>query len=276
MSIRLDGKVASAAIKENLKEQFASFDKKACLAIVHFNDPASMSYLNGRLKIANEVGVEVKIIDASEASDTSKLVNIINELNNDTSVNGIMVDRPVPKKYDEASVLNAISPVKDVDGCSALNLGYLLANKDCFYPCTPSAAVRLAEYYNVELEGKNALVVGRSLNVGKPLSLLLLNKNATVTVCHSKTKEIKELIKRADIVFLCLGKAGFLTKDDVNDKQVVIDIGINYNAEGKLCGDASSEIYELVNAYSPVPGGVGVLTNVCLMENLIKAKKRQN
>lgn len=273
MSLRLDGKVAAMAIKEELKNQFAALPTKACLAIVHYNEPANASYLKGRLKIAEELGVEVKVIPIDESDTTEKIVSIVECLNKDSSVSGIMVDRPLPKKFDEAKILSTISLRKDVDGYTANNLGNLLSNQDCFVSATPGAAIRLVDYYNIDLTGKDVLVIGRSVNVGKPLSLLLLNKNATVTIAHSKTVNLKEKCKKADAIFLALGKANFLNKEDVNENTIIVDIGINFDENGKLCGDANKECYDIVSAYSPVPGGVGVMTNIVLMENLLKAYK---
>lgn len=276
MNLRLDGKVAALSIKENLKIEFASLARKACLAIVHFNDPASASYLKGRLKIADELGVDVKVIGIEENQNQEELINIIESLNNDSNIDGIMVDRPLPKRFNVFEILSLLNPNKDVDGYTPMNLGKLVSNQDCYISCTPGAAIRLVDFYNIDLTGLNALVIGRSVNVGKPLSLLLLNKNATVTVAHSKTKELKSLCKKADIIFLALGRANFLNKEDVNENTIIVDIGINFTPEGKLCGDANKECYDLVKAYSPVPGGVGVMTNVVLMENLLKAYKKNN
>lgn len=276
MSLRLDGKVASLAIKQQLKEEFSRLNKNACLAIIHYPDGANTSYLKGRKKIAEELDVNIKVYEITENDTTDTLLKVINKFNNDASIDGIMVDRPLPKKFDESTILETISTKKDVDGYSYNNLGRLLSNKNCFVSATPQAAVRLLDFYNIDLSGKDVLVIGRSINVGKPLSLLLLNKNATVTVSHSKTVNLKEKCKTADIIFLALGKANFLTKEDINENTIIVDIGINYDENGKLCGDASKECYDLVNAYSPVPGGVGVLTNVCLMENVLKAAKNNN
>ena len=275
MGIRLDGKVAAINIKEALKKEFSLLNNKACLAIIHFDDMASNSYLKGRMKIADELGVSIKAYKIDESYTTNDILKLVNELNNDSTVNGIMIDRPLPKKYDEFLILSSISSNKDVDGYTPFNLGKLLSNKDCFYSATPYAAIRLLEYYNVDLEGKNVLVIGRSVNVGKPLANLLLNKNATVTIAHSKTKDLKSMIKNYDFVFLALGKANFVNVEDINENIGVIDIGINFDEFNKICGDANKEIYDVVKYYSPVPGGVGVMTNVVLMENLLKACKNQ-
>lgn len=272
----LDGKLASLKIKEQLKEQFNKLERKACLAIIFFNDPSSMSYLKGRLKIADELGVEVKVITIDDNINQENLENIIKDLNNDKNVDGIMVDRPLPKQYDEIKILSLIDYKKDVDGCSYDSLGRLVANKKSFNPCTPSAALRLLEFYNIDVASKDVLVVGRSVNVGKPLALMLTNKNATVTLAHSKTKNLDQKFKEADIIFLAVGKANFLKKEHINENTIFVDIGINFDENGKLCGDASKECYEISKCYSPVPGGVGVMTNVVLMENLLEAYKNNN
>ena len=274
MGERLDGKIAALTIKEDLKKAFNEGTRKACLAIIRFDDPASESYLKGRLKIAEELGVIIKTYTFDEKDETNNIVNLINKLNDDNTIDGIMVDRPLPKKYNESLILSSINVSKDVDGYTPLNLGNLVSNQDCFSSCTPGAALRILDFYNIDLTGKNALVIGRSVNVGKPLALLLLNKNATVTIAHSKTKNLKEKCKEADIVFLALGKANFLSKDDITENTIIVDIGINFDENGKLCGDASRECYEIAKAYTPVPGGVGIMTNVLLMENLLKAYKR--
>ena len=277
MSIILDGKVAAANIKDRLKHEFSMLKKKACLAIVYFHDQASESYLKGRLKIANELGVEIKIFDVNkEETSQNDLLKLISDLNDDPTIDGIMIDRPLPKCYNEFEILSTLDSKKDVDGYTPNNLGNLMSNEDCFISCTPGAAKRLIDYYNIDLTGKNVLVIGRSVNVGKPLSLLLLNANATVTIAHSKTVNLKEKCRQADVIFLAIGKANFLKKEDVNENTIIVDIGINFDEFNKLCGDASKECYEVVKAYSPVPGGVGVLTNVVLMENLLKACKKND
>lgn len=271
--MRLDGKIAATSIKEQLKKEFASLSKRACLAIVHYDDPASASYLKGRLKIAEELGVEIKIFNVDEKQTTEDLISLVLDLNNDANIDGIMVDRPLPKQFDENKIINSIISIKDVDGYTSLNLGNLVSNQSCLPSCTPGGALRLLEYYDIDLSGKDALVIGRSVNVGKPLSLMLLNKNATVTISHSKTVNLKEKCKTADIIFLALGRANFLKKEDITDNTIIVDIGINFDENGKMCGDASKECYEIAASYTPVPGGVGVMTNVVLMENLLKAAK---
>lgn len=272
----LDGKTASLDIKQQLKEQFDNLSCKATLAVIFFNDPSSMSYLKGRKKIADEMGVDLQVISIEDDVDEDKLESIIKDLNDDNNIDGIMVDRPLPKRFNEVKILSLINPNKDIDGCSYNNLGKLVANVDCFKPCTPSGALRLLEYYNIDVYGKDVLVIGRSVNVGKPLALMLTNKNATVTLAHSKTKDLKQKCKNYDVIFLAVGKAKFINKDDVNKNTIIVDIGINFDNDGKLCGDLDKESYDYLDTYSPVPGGVGVMTNVVLMENLLKAAKNNN
>jgi len=265
----LDGKVASAAIKDELKNKFEKLGRKATLAIVHFNDPSSQSYLKGRKKLAEYIGIEIDEYPCDENITKEELISLVEKLNKKDD--GIIIDRPLPKHLDENEILNHLDSNKDVDGFTTTNLGKLFKNEDCFYPATAYAAYRLLEFYGINVTGKNALVVGRSVNVGKPLSTILLNKNATVTTAHSKTTNLKELANKADIVFMCIGRAEYLTKEYVNPNTIVVDIGINFDNEGKLVGDASRELYDYLETYSPVPGGVGVLTNVVLFENLYNA-----
>ena len=277
MSLRLDGKVASLAIKQQLKEEFSRLNKNACLAIIHYPDGANTSYLKGRKKIAEELDVNIKVYEITENDTTDTLLKVINKFNNDASIDGIMVDRPLPKKFDESTILETISTKKDVDGYSYNNLGRLLSNKNCFVSATPQAAVRLLDFYNIDLSGKDVLVIGRSINVGKPLSLLLLNKNATVTVAHSKTKNLGEITKLADILVVAIGNPRYITADMIKDRAVVIDVGINRTEEGKLVGDVDFENVQNKASYiTPVPGGVGPMTIAMLMTNVVKAAKQCN
>lgn len=272
----LDGKYAAACIKEQLKQEISTLKYSLKLAIIHFNDGASASYLKGRLKLADElkIHIETYLIDIDKT--TQDLQELIHKLNEDNTVHGIMIDRPLPSKYNEQEIISLISPKKDVDGYTPYNLGKLFSNQNCFLCATPMAAIRLLEFYNIDVSGKDVLIIGRSINVGKPLALILLNKNATVTIAHSKTKNLKDKCQKAEIIFLAVGHANFLNKKDVNENTIIVDIGINYDEYGKLCGDASKDCYEIVKTYSPVPGGVGVLTNVVLMENLLKAAKQND
>lgn len=275
MSLILDGKKAAIALKEQLKIKIAQIPDRLSLAIIYFNDPASLSYLKGRKRIADELGIDLLTIAIDETTSQEVLLSHIHQLNEDQTVHGIMIDRPLPTRFSEEIVLSAISEQKDVDGVTPANIGKLLLNRPCFHACTPKAAIFLLRFYQIPLEGKNVLIIGRSISVGKPLALLLLNENATVTVAHSKTTGLKEKCKAADIIFLCVGKKSFLHLDDVKKEAIVVDIGINYDNEGKICGDADKDLYDQIFAYSPVPGGVGVLTNLLLMQNVIQSYEEQ-
>ncbi|MBQ7283886.1 MAG: bifunctional 5,10-methylenetetrahydrofolate dehydrogenase/5,10-methenyltetrahydrofolate cyclohydrolase, partial [Oscillospiraceae bacterium] len=201
-----------------------------------------------------------------------ELLDIIEKLNNDETVHGILVQLPLPKHIEEYAVINAIDPSKDVDGFTAVNVGNMNIGKDCFAPCTPQGCIDMLDYAGVELEGKDLVVIGRSNIVGKPVSVLALQRNATVTVCHSRTKDIAAKTKQADIVIVAVGREKFLTADMVKEGAVVIDVGINRNSLGKLCGDADFDgLIEKVSKVTPVPGGVGLMTRVNLLKNTIKS-----
>ena len=267
----LDGKIAAHAIKEDLKQKYAALKEKLKLVIIHSNQPDSLSYLNSRKKIFKEFNAEIEEIILSKETKPEEFHALLDNVNQDYSVDGIMLDRPLPSQFNEQEFLSCILPQKDVDGYTYTNLGKLMSSQPCLKACTAMAAISLLEFYHIDLEGKNVLVIGRSVNVGKPLASLLLNKNATVTIAHSKNKNLDKIAKKEDIIFTCIGKANFITKEFVSKKSILIDIGINFDKEGHLCGDVSKECYPLVYAYSPVPGGVGVLTNLMLMNNLYLA-----
>ena len=272
----LSGKIVAKKKKNDLKIALEKLPRKLNLIIIHHNDPASLSYLKGRQKLADFLNINLieKIIE--EGTSEENILNWIENYNNDDQIDGIIVDRPLPKKYNEEKIISKIDFNKDVDGFNFYNLGRLISNYKSFKSCTPAAAIELIKYYKYDLNGKNALVIGRSVNVGKPLALMLLNENATVTIAHSKTQNLKKLTKKADIIFLAIGKAKFLTKDMVKRNTIVIDIGINFDENNKLCGDADKQIYDYIRSYSPVPGGVGVLTNIMLMENLLLSYKMRH
>ncbi len=267
----LDGRKVAATLKEKMLQQFSSLKQTVKLTVVHFNDPASASYLKGRKKICEFLGVSLEEIVIDNSTTMEQISAIVNDLNNDYSVDGIMIDRPLPSQLDENKVLSLITPSKDVDGYTFPSLGKLLSNQKTHNSCTPAAAIYILDYYNIDLAGKNVVVVGRSVNVGKPLALMLLNKNATVTIAHSKTKDLHKITKKADVIFTCVGKHNFIKKQHVSKKTIIVDIGINFDENGKLCGDTAAECYDYVKAYSPVPGGVGVITNLMLMNNLYTA-----
>ena len=264
----LDGKTAAQSIKEQLKNELKL---PLQLAIIHQNDDASNAYLKGRKKIAQELQINIKEILIDEHITQKELIELIHQLNHDSTIDGIMVDRPLPKKLDENKILSSISPIKDVDGYTYTNLGKLMSNQKTLHACTPAAAIALLDFYHIPIETKNIVIIGRSINVGKPLAIMLLNRNATVTIAHSKTKELAKITKKADIIFTCIGKAKMITKEYISKKTVIIDIGINFDEQHHLCGDVHPECYSILKAYSPVPGGVGVLTNLMLMKNLYLA-----
>lgn len=268
----LDGKIVAEKLKEQLKDKISKLPRKLNLMIISHNDKASQSYLKGRKKLAEYLNVNI-VESYIGDKNTQQVIDLIKKANRSSKIDGIMVDRPLLPHLDEELVLSSISPNKDIDGYHSENLGKLLKNEKSFHSCTPSSAIEILKYYKYNLTGKNAVVIGRSINVGKPLSLMLLNENASVTILHSKSKNIAKITKKADVIFLAVGKKDYLTLDMVNKKSVIIDIGINFDENNKLCGDASRSIYDKVRAYTPVPGGVGVVTNVMLMENLYKAYK---
>ena len=272
----LSGKIVAEIKKNDLKIALEKLPRKLNLIIIHHNDPASLSYLKGRQKLADFLNINLieKIIE--EDTSEENILNWIENYNNDDQIDEIIVDRTLQKKYNEEKIISKIDFNKDVDGFNFYNLGRLISNYKSFKSCTPAAAIELIKYYKYDLNGKNALVIGRSVNVGKPLALMLLNENATVTIAHSKTQNLKKLTKKADIIFLAIGKAKFLTKDMVKRNTIVIDIGINFDENNKLCGDADKQIYDYIRSYSPVPGGVGVLTNIMLMENLLLSYKMRH
>lgn len=244
-----------------------------CLAVVIVgNDPASKVYVAGKIRDCEEIGIESKHFELSENTSEAELLELVNQLNNDKNVSGLLVQLPLPKHINEKTIINAIDPKKDVDAFHPTNVGKIMIGDYDFLPCTPSGVMHLLDAYNIDICGKECVVVGRSNIVGKPQAMLLLQKNGTVTMCHSKTKDLKEVTKRADILVVAIGKAEFIGADMVKDGAVVIDVGMNRNAEGKLVGDVLFDEVEKKASYiTPVPGGVGVMTRAILMKNAVKA-----
>lgn len=273
----INGKEVAADFKEQLKNKVAEFKSNNLvpkLAIIQLvNDEPSMLYFRGRKRIADELGIEIERFAFDEKSSQQTIVDLISKLNKDYTIWGIMIDRPVPKCFDEDMLCNLIDAKKDVDGCSSLSAGLLMQGKDCLVPSTAQAVIDLLKFYNFKLVGANVTIVGRSKTVGKPAALLFMNENATVTLCHSKTKDVKEACKNADIIVAAVGKKDFITNEFVSKKSVIIDVGINVDENGKTCGDVAKSVYELVDSYSPVPGGVGPLTSVEIFMNLLKTRK---
>ncbi|GAQ95494.1 methylenetetrahydrofolate dehydrogenase [Thermodesulfovibrio aggregans] len=279
-AVIIDGKMLANKIKEELKNEVSELKNKGikpCLAVLLVGEnKASQKYVSYKEKACNELGIESQVYKLPENTNESVLTNIINELNENPKVNGILVQLPLPRHLAEQRVLQKIDPFKDVDGFTPYCLGRLLIDNPLFIPCTPKGVLRMIDEYKITLEGKNAVVIGRSIIVGKPLSLILLRRNATVTICHSKTKEIQEITKKADILCVAIGKERFIKASMVKEGAVVIDIGINVTASGKVVGDVDFDaVKEKASYITPVPGGVGPMTIAMLMENTIYAAKLQ-
>ena len=238
--------------------------------IIVGDDPASQSYVKGKSKACDEVGITNTTIQLPSDVSQQDLIQTIDELNRNSKIDGILVQLPLPSHIDEASVMNYINPLKDVDGFHPVNVDGLYTGKKCIKPCTPSGIIKLLKKAKVEIEGKNVVVLGRSNIVGLPVAKMLLDENATVTVCHSKTKNLKEITSQADILIVAIGKPKFVTADMVKDGAVVIDVGVN-RVDGKLVGDVDFDNVEhKTSVITPVPGGVGPMTITCLLENTIE------
>lgn len=280
MAELIDGKKVSAKIRQELKQEVENLNKNGInpkLAVIMVGeDKASKVYVKNKSKACNEIGIEYEEFLLPETTTMEELLNVINNLNNRKDIHGILLQSPIPKHLNIKEAFNSINYKKDVDGFHPINVGKLSIGEDAFISCTPYGIVKLLEEYNIETEGKNAVIIGRSNIVGKPLVQCLLNKNATVTVCHSKTKNIEEITKNADIVVAALGKSKFVKADMVKDGAVIIDVGINRNELGKLEGDVDFEAVEKKASYiTPVPGGVGPMTIAMLMNNVVKAAKNE-
>ena len=274
----IDGKQISKDIKEELKAEVASLaaqGRKCCLAVIQVgNDPASSVYVGNKKKACAYVGIESLAYELPEETTEEELLTIIDKLNNDANVHGILCQLPLPKHINEDHVIKAISPKKDVDGFHPQNVGALVIGEKGFVSCTPAGIIQLLKRSNIEMDGKHCVVVGRSNIVGKPMSLLMLRENATVTICHSHTKNLKEICKEADILIVAIGKPQFIGKEYVKDGAVVIDVGIHRDENNKLCGDVKYDEVEPVASYiTPVPGGVGPMTIAMLMHNCVEAMK---
>ena len=274
----IDGKAVSAAVKDEVKNEVEQLKKSGsvpCLAVVLVgNDPASKVYVGNKKKACEYCGIKSLEYLLDENTTEEELLSLINVLNNDSAVHGILVQLPLPKHINEEHIINSIVPSKDVDAFHPVNVGKIMIGNPDFLPCTPAGVMEMLKKYNIETCGKDCVIIGRSNIVGKPMAMLMLAANATVTVCHSKTANIKEKCKNADIIIAAVGKAGFVTADMVKDGAVVIDVGINRNSEGKLCGDVDFESVSQKASYiTPVPGGVGPMTIATLMKNTLAAFK---
>ena len=278
MAVVIDGKQLSKKIRNNLKVECEELKAKGIIpklaVIMVGNDSASKVYVKNKSKACEEVGVEFKEFLLNEDTKQEELENLIEQLNQDEKIHGILLQSPIPKNLDINRAFEKISPSKDVDGFHPLNVGKLALNKDTFVSCTPFGIMKMFEEYNIDLSRKDVVILGRSNIVGKPLIQCCLNKNATVTVCHSKTKNIEEHTKRADVIISAIGKANFVTKEMVKEGAVVIDVGINRLDDGKLVGDVEyGEVEKKAEFITPVPGGVGPMTIAMLMNNVIKAAR---
>ena len=277
MSIRIDGKQISAQIKDELKERVEKENLEVTLAVIQVgNDPASTVYVGNKKKACEYIGIRSLAYELPEETPEEELLQLIKELNDRDDVNGILVQLPLPAHMDEDKVIQTISPKKDVDGFHPQSVGALSIGQPGFVSCTPAGVIQLLKRTGVEIDGKECVIVGRSNIVVKPMALLMLRENATVTVCHSHTKDLKEVTKRADILIVAIGKPKFITKEYVKDGAVVIDVGIHRGADGKLCGDVDyDDVAPITHAITPVPGGVGPMTIAMLMNNCVEAKGLQ-
>lgn len=275
----IDGKKISQEIKEELRGQVAAWKedgREVTLAVVQVgNDPASSVYVNNKKKACAYIGIRSLSYELAKETTEEELLALIDQLNRDDTVNGILVQLPVPPQIREDRIIQAISPAKDVDGFHPENVGRLVIGEKGFVSCTPAGIVQLLKRSGISISGKRCVVVGRSNIVGKPMALLMLRENATVTVAHSKTEHLKELCREADILIVAIGKPQYITADYVKEGAVVIDVGIHRNAENKLCGDVKyDEVFPVASAITPVPGGVGPMTIAMLMNNCVASVSR--
>lgn len=277
----IDGKRISALVREQAKIETENLQRQGvtpCLAVVLVgNNPASRVYVNNKEKACKTVGIQSRTLEREESLTQDQLLELIHDLNHDDTVHGILVQLPLPKHIDEAQVIEAISPQKDVDCFHPQNVGRLYTGaKEGFLPCTPAGIIELLKRSDIAIAGKNCVVIGRSNIVGKPVAMLLMSENGTVTICHSKTKKLPEICRQADIIVVATGKRNTLTADMVKPGAAVIDVGMNRDDEGKLCGDVDfPAVSAIAGAITPVPGGVGPMTIAMLMKNCITAAKRQ-
>ncbi len=276
----IDGKALAKKIRENLKLEVEDLKKEGInpkLAVIMVgDDSASKVYVRNKSRACEEIGIEYEEYLLNSNTTMQELLDLIESLNNNPNIDGILLQSPVPNHLDINKAFRAILPDKDVDGFHPINAGKLSIGEDCFIPCTPHGVIRMLEEYNIDMQGKNVVILGRSNIVGKPLIQCCLQKNATVTVCHSKTQNISQITKNADILISAIGKAKFVKEDMVKENAVVIDVGINRNEEGKLTGDVDFENVSKKASYiTPVPGGVGPMTIAMLMENVVKAAKQR-
>lgn len=277
---KIDGKLISAAVKERVKLEVEALKSEGITTglavIIVGEDPASKVYVANKKKACEALGIISEEYALPETTTQEELLALIDELNHKKSINGILCQLPLPKHLDEQAVINAILPEKDVDAFHPTNVGKIMLGEYDFVPCTPAGIMEMLQYENIDIEGKTCVVIGRSNIVGKPMGMLLLHKNGTVTICHSRTKNLSEVCKNADILVAAVGRPNFVTADMVKEGAVVIDVGIN-RVDGKLVGDVDFEaVKDKCSAITPVPGGVGPMTIAMLMQNTLTAAKKQN
>ena len=271
----IDGKLVASKIREEIKDRVAEIKSKhsripGLAAILVGDDPASEIYVRNKRKACEDVGIYSEEHKLSGDIAQEDLLKLINRLNGDENINGILVQLPLPEHIDDSTVLNSVSPEKDVDGFHPINAGLLFEGKPRFIACTPHGIIKMLEFYDIDIEGKNAVVLGRSNIVGKPASMLLLQKNATVTICHSRTRNLDAVLKSADLIVAAIGRAHFVTRKMVKKGSIIIDVGINRLDDGKLVGDVDFENVKDISSYiTPVPGGVGPMTITMLLWNTV-------
>lgn len=278
MAQLIDGKQISKEIKDELKAEVQKLKEQGreiCLAVVQVGeDPASTVYVNNKKKACAYIGIESRAYELSETTSEEELVSLVEELNRDDSVNGILVQLPLPKQIDEDKIIRTISPEKDVDGFHPVSVGRLWIGEKGFLSCTPAGIIQLLKRSGIEIEGKECVIIGRSNIVGKPMAALLLRENGTVTVAHSRTKDLAEITRRADILIVAIGKERFITSEYVKEGAVVIDVGMHRDSQNHLCGDVDfNDVEPKVSAVTPVPGGVGPMTIAMLMNNCVETAR---
>ncbi len=274
----INGKELSMELKKEIKREVENLHQQNVIphltVILVGNNPASRSYVNGKKRASEEVGISSEIIELSESVSEKELLDIIHQLNNNERVHGILVQLPLPEQINVQHVIESIDPKKDVDGFHPVNIGRMMTGQDTFLPCTPYGIIKMLQSKNITIEGKHAVVLGRSNIVGKPVGQLLLNEHATVTYCHSKTKSVTEITKQADILVVAIGRPNAINKEHIKEGAVVIDVGINRLEDGRLTGDVDFEsAAELASYITPVPRGVGPMTITMLLHNTLKAAK---
>ncbi|MGN8645439.1 bifunctional methylenetetrahydrofolate dehydrogenase/methenyltetrahydrofolate cyclohydrolase FolD [Gracilibacillus sp. HCP3S3_G5_1] len=275
------GSELAQSLRDEMKEEVSNLREKGIIpgltVVLIGDDPASKSYVKGKQKASDYVGVDSELIELPESTSQEELLTLIDTLNKKDSVHGILVQLPLPAHIDEQLIIEAISPEKDVDGFHPISIGRMMTGKDTFYPCTPYGIIQMMKSKNISLEGKHAVVIGRSNIVGKPVGQLLLSENATVTYCHSRTKNMEEYIASADILIVAVGKAHFISGEHIKEGAIVIDVGVNRIEDGTLTGDVDFDSAKEKASYiTPVPKGVGPMTITMLMHNTIKSAKKAN